>query len=78
MTFTISSGIPESELSSWLKGALKQYGKYKDGGVDYTNAPVAPVILCTVLWDNQILLLKRGYDWPTPKAIGRSLPALLT
>lgn len=57
----VSEGILESELSAWLSDAAKRYGTFKDGRVDYTNADIAPIVMCTVFSQDKILLLKRGY-----------------
>lgn len=61
MSYKISAGIKEDELPEWLGKALKKYGRYKDGGVDYTDAPIAPAVMCTVICDEEILLVKRAY-----------------
>lgn len=61
MGFKIIKGIDNSSLSSWLKDAAKANGTFKDGRVDYTHAVVAPIIMCTVVFKNKILLVKRGY-----------------
>lgn len=61
MSYKVSDGIPEKDLPKWIKKALTKYGTYKEGGVDYTDAPVAPIVMCTLLYKNKLLLLKRGY-----------------
>lgn len=61
MTYQVTEGISESDLSSWLKDALKNHGTFKDGRVDYTHAEIAPVIICTVVYKDEILLVKRGH-----------------
>lgn len=61
MPFKITAGIDESELSSWLAEALQKYGLYEGNGVDFTHADKAPIVMCTVLSGDEILLAKRGY-----------------
>ncbi len=61
MGYQVSDGIKQNQLPKWLKDAGQKYGKFKDGRVDYTNAPVAPVVMITVVCGNEILLVKRGY-----------------
>ncbi len=61
MGYSISAGIKESDLSKWLKSAGKDFGHFQDGRVDYTNASIAPIVMCTILCRKQILIVKRGY-----------------
>ncbi len=61
MAYRISKGIKENELSQWLKNAAKKYGTFEDERVNYTKADIAPVVMCTVICQNKILLAKRGY-----------------
>jgi 8-oxo-dGTP pyrophosphatase MutT (NUDIX family) len=61
MDYVIKPGVPEAELSNWLKDAAQKYGTFKDGRVDYTNAPIAPVVMCTIKCGPQIFLAKRGH-----------------
>ncbi|HZP55824.1 MAG TPA: NUDIX hydrolase [Candidatus Saccharimonadales bacterium] len=61
MNYTISEGIEEKELKLWLEKALKKYGLYKGKYVNYTNAKIAPIVMCTVVYEGKILLVKRGY-----------------
>jgi 8-oxo-dGTP pyrophosphatase MutT (NUDIX family) len=61
MSYKITSGIAESELKTWLKDALKKYGSYEGKGVNYTNADIAPIVMCTVTCDDAILIAKRGF-----------------
>ncbi|MEK7096117.1 MAG: NUDIX domain-containing protein [Patescibacteria group bacterium] len=61
MSYQISDGILESELSKWLTKAGQKYGKFKDGRVNYTDADIAPVVMITVVCGNKILLAKRGH-----------------
>ncbi len=61
MPYKITDGIPESALESWLKDALKKYGLYEGKAVNYTHADIAPIVMCTVLVDDELLLVKRGY-----------------
>lgn len=61
MAYQISEGIAEKDLPTWLKEARHKYGTFPDGRVDYTKAPLAPIIMCTVLCQDKILLAKRGY-----------------
>ncbi|HVS78784.1 MAG TPA: NUDIX domain-containing protein [Candidatus Saccharimonadales bacterium] len=61
MNYTIGKGLEESELPVWLKQAAKKYGTFEDGRVNYTNAPIAPVVMCTLKFGDKILLAKRGH-----------------
>lgn len=61
MSFKITSGVEEAELPSWLAKALKQYGLYEGKAVNYTHADTAPIVMCTVVCGNELLLVKRGY-----------------
>ena len=61
MTYTIDDGIPEAELDNWLRNALEKYGKYENGGVDFTNDDKAPIVMCTVRCGDEILIVKRAY-----------------
>lgn len=59
--YTIDPGIPEAELPGWLRAAAKKYGAFNDGRVDYTEADIAPTVMCTVSCGDEILLAKRGF-----------------
>ena len=59
--FKISAGIPESALKTWLENALKKYGLYEGRAVNYTDADLAPIVMCTITCGDEILLVKRGY-----------------
>lgn len=61
MSFKITPGINEAELSSWLEKALKQYGLYEGKAVNYTHADKAPIVMCTIICEDELLLVKRGY-----------------
>jgi 8-oxo-dGTP pyrophosphatase MutT (NUDIX family) len=61
MSYELSSGIDEKDLSAWLKDAAKKYGTFADGRVDYTHAPIAPTVMCTLKCGDEIFLAKRGY-----------------
>lgn len=61
MSYRISDGILESELSKWLAEAGQKIGKFKDGRVNYTHADIAPVVMITIAYGHEILLVKRGY-----------------
>ena len=61
MSYQTSVGLAESKLSAWLKNAAKKYGTFADGRVDYTNAPIAPTVMCTLKCGEEIFLGKRGY-----------------
>lgn len=61
MTYKISAGIEENELKAWISEAYKKYGLYKGKYVNYTNADIAPVIMCTIIVGEEILLCKRAY-----------------
>lgn len=62
MDYTTSPGIKEAELSTWLATAAKKYGTFEDGRVNYTDSPIAPIVMCTLLWNDKMLLVKRGYN----------------
>jgi len=61
MSFKITPGIDETELSAWLENALEKYGLYEGKAVNYTHAHTAPIVMCTVVCGNELLLVKRGY-----------------
>lgn len=61
MPYNITDGLPESELENWLQDALKKYGRYNGLGVNFTNADKAPIVMCTIICGDEILLVKRGY-----------------
>lgn len=61
MTFKITPGLAEAELATWLKKALEKYGRYQGKGVDFTHADTAPIVMCTVVCGDELLLVKRGY-----------------
>ncbi len=61
MSFKITPGIDETELPTWLQKALEKYGLYEGKAVNYTNADTAPIVMCTVVCGNELLLVKRGY-----------------
>jgi hypothetical protein len=61
MNYKISPGISEAELVAWLKRAGKQFGTFSDGRVNYTDADIAPVVMCTIVCGDEILLVKRGF-----------------
>jgi 8-oxo-dGTP pyrophosphatase MutT (NUDIX family) len=61
MNYEISKGIPEADLASWLKHAAKKYGTFEDGRVNYTDAEIAPAIMCVLACEEQILLVKRSH-----------------
>jgi len=62
MPYKITEGIEESDLKQWLEDALKKYGTYQGRAVNYTNARIAPIVMCTVKCGDEILLVKRGYE----------------
>lgn len=61
MTYQISKGLTESELSDWLKVAAKKYGPYKDSGISFTKADLAPAVMITVKAGDEFLLVKRAH-----------------
>ncbi len=61
MSFKITTGIDEDELPLWLGKALKRHGLYEGKAVNYTHANTAPIVMCTVVCGDEILLVKRGY-----------------
>jgi 8-oxo-dGTP pyrophosphatase MutT (NUDIX family) len=62
MDYAISKGIAEQELSNWLKEAAKKYGAFEDGRVNYKEAPIAPVVMCTLKCGDKIFIAKRGHN----------------
>lgn len=60
-TYTIRAGINEAELAKWLSAAAKKYGTFADGRVDYTNADIAPIVMCVLRCATEFLIVKRGY-----------------
>lgn len=61
MSFKITPGIDETELPEWLERALKKYGLYEGKAVNYTHADKAPIVMCTVFCNDELLLVKRSY-----------------
>lgn len=61
MSYKITQGISEDGLETWLAKAYEKHGYYNEKYVNYTNAKIAPVVMCTLLYDNEILLVKRGF-----------------
>lgn len=61
MSFKITDGIGEAELQGWLEKALDKYGLYEGKAVNYTHADKAPIVMCTVVCGDELLLVKRGY-----------------
>lgn len=61
MSYKITEGIDEAELKPWLESALKKYGLYEGKAVNYTHADTAPIVMCTLVCDDEILIVKRGY-----------------
>ena len=61
MPYKITDGIAESDLRPWLEHALEKYGLYEGKAVNYTHADNAPIVMCTVVCKDELLLVKRGY-----------------
>ena len=61
MSYKITDGMQEPELIVWLKKAGQKFGTFNDGRVNYKEADIAPIVMCTVKYGNEILLVKRGY-----------------
>lgn len=61
MAYKILPGIQETELPALLDSALEKYGYYKGNAVNYSKANVAPIVMCLIVCNDEILLLKRGY-----------------
>ena len=61
MTYKISKGIKQSELDVFLRDALKKYGLYNNLGVNFSKAKIAPIVMCTLICGDEILIVKRGY-----------------
>ena len=60
MSYEISKGVVEKQLPKLLTEAGQKYGKFKDGRINYTDADIAPVVMITVVCNDEILLAKRG------------------
>jgi ADP-ribose pyrophosphatase YjhB (NUDIX family) len=61
MDYEIEPGVKEADLPEWLKTAAKKWGTFDDNRVNYTDADIAPIVMCTVVCGDAILLVKRGY-----------------
>lgn len=61
MSYEISKGLEESELADFVSSALEKYGIYQGNSVNYTDARIAPIVMCTVLYGSELILVKRGY-----------------
>jgi NADH pyrophosphatase NudC (nudix superfamily) len=61
MNFTITQGIREAELNKWLRDAATKFGTFTDGRVNYTDADIAPIVMYTVRFGDEMLLVKRSY-----------------
>lgn len=61
MSYKITGGIPEADLSSWIETALEKYGLYEGKAVNYTHADTAPIVMGTLVYGDELLLVKRGY-----------------
>ena len=61
MKYSINAGINEADLEAWLQRAYNKNGLYRGKYVDYTHAKIAPIVMCTVIFKNKILIAKRGY-----------------
>ncbi|HVW23211.1 MAG TPA: NUDIX domain-containing protein [Candidatus Saccharimonadales bacterium] len=61
MNFKIDPGLPENQLAKWLSDAKQKYGAFDDGRVDYSQADLAPIVMCTVVCGDELLLVKRGH-----------------
>lgn len=59
MSYKISQGLDENDLSDWLDEAAAKYGKFDDGRVDYTEADIAATVMCTLRCGDKILLVRR-------------------
>lgn len=62
MSYQIRSGLSAEDLVGWLKRAKKHFGCFDDGRVNYTEADTAPTVMCTVVFRNRLLLVKRGFE----------------
>ncbi|HET9721928.1 MAG TPA: NUDIX domain-containing protein [Candidatus Saccharimonadales bacterium] len=60
MSYKISAGIDESELPRLIAAALKKYGLYEGKAVNYRQANIAPVVMCTLSCNDKILIAKRA------------------
>lgn len=62
MSYTISPGMSEDDLSIWLKSARQRYGTYRGKSINYKHADLAPIVMCAVVVGDEILLVKRGHS----------------
>ncbi len=60
MNYKITDGLEQKDLNQWLKKAISKYGTFADGRINYKSANIAPIIMCTVIYQNKILLVKRN------------------
>jgi len=61
MDYKIESGIKETDLPEWLQSAAKKWGIFDDKRVNYKDADIAPIVMCTMVCRDELLLVKRGY-----------------
>ncbi len=61
MDYKVEPGIKEADLPEWLKDAAKKWGTFNDRRVNYKDANIAPIVMCTVVCGDELLLVKRGY-----------------
>ena len=61
MDYRIEPGIAEADLPKWLENAAKKWGTFNDRRVNYIDADIAPIVMCTIVYKDNILLVKRGY-----------------
>ncbi len=62
MRFSITKGITETELENRLKGASQRFGTFNDGRVNYKDADIAPIVMCTIVYKDKLLLVKEVTD----------------
>ena len=60
MSYTIKPGISAAELPNWIKRAAKKLSTFEDGRVNYQNAEIAPIVMCTIVYKDKLLLVKRS------------------
>lgn len=45
-----------------IRRIIKEYPRFEDGRVDYTNERICFALNCVVIWGDQLLLTERGAD----------------
>jgi 8-oxo-dGTP pyrophosphatase MutT (NUDIX family) len=64
MSYEVSSGIPRTHLSVFLRDLETRYGQRGTGGINYRGQNLAAVVLCAVRYENEFLVVSRHSDRP--------------